>query len=122
DPPDASEAIEMLDSVCARLASHHGSSYSNDAIERAVSWSVRYLPGRALPEKAVAILDLAGARAARRLRANAASASGPISVTPEIVAEVVSEMTEVPTERLLQTDGERMLQLEERLAERVVGH
>jgi ATP-dependent Clp protease ATP-binding subunit ClpC len=61
----------------------------------------------------VSILDLAGARARRR---------GVAHVDREQVAEVVSELAGVPVERLLETDGERMLRLEELMAARIVGH
>jgi ATP-dependent Clp protease ATP-binding subunit ClpC len=88
-------------------------TYTPEALAAATTWSVRYVPGRALPDQAIGILDLAGARARRRERAE---------VGPEQVAEVVSEMAQVPVERLLETDGERMLRLEELLAARIVGH
>src|SRR5690606_34291543 len=78
-----------------------------------INWSVRYLPGRALPDKAVSIIDLAGARARRR-------GSGIVDVSS--VAEVVAGLSDTPVERLLEADGDRMLRLEEILAERIVGH
>jgi ATP-dependent Clp protease ATP-binding subunit ClpC len=71
------------------------------------------VPERALPDKAVGLLDLAGARARRRSESE---------VGREQVADVVSEATGVPVERLLETDGARMLRLEQLLAARVVGH
>ena len=83
------------------------------ALAKAVTWSVRYLPNKALPDKAVQILDLAGARARRR---------GALRVEPSNVAEVVSELAGVPEERLLETDAERLLRLEALLGERIVGH
>jgi ATP-dependent Clp protease ATP-binding subunit ClpC len=43
-------------------------------------------------------------------------------VTPDAVAEVVAELADMPVERLLETDAERMLSLESLLADRVVGH
>ena len=67
----------------------------------------------ALPDKAVQILDLAGARTRRRGKGN---------VDLEGVAEVVSELAGVPEERLLETDAERLLRFEELLASRIVGH
>ncbi len=73
---------------------------------------VELAPG-ALPDKAVSVLDLAGARARRR---------GDREVGREQIAGVVSETTGVPIERLLETDGARMLRLEQSLAERIVGH
>ena len=71
------------------------------------------MPGKALPDKAVGIVDLAGARARRR---------GVKEVTHEQIAEVVAELADVPIERLLETDRERMLRFESLLAARVVGH
>ncbi len=120
--PEESDAFLLLRSVAEGLQGHHGVSYADEAIAVAVSWSVRYLPGRALPDKAVAILDLAGARLQRRPVAAEAERGAGRRVEPEHVAEVVSELTEVPNERLLQTDAERMLHMEELLGERVVGH
>ena len=113
EEPTREDAYLVLDALAPSFEKHHGVRYAEDALALAVGWSVRYLPGRALPDKAVSIVDLAGARARRR---------GGAEVTAEIVAEVVSEMADVPVERLLETDKERMLRLEELLADRVVGH
>ncbi len=113
EEPSRKDALTILRSLAARFESHHGVRYRPEALERAIEWSVQYLTGRALPDKAVSIIDLSGARARRRARA---------TVGIDQVAAVVSEMAEVPVDRLLQTDGERMLQLESTLAARVVGH
>jgi len=111
--PEPAVAREIV-AACARsLARHHGVVYADEALSSAVTWSVRYLAGRVLPDKALSVLDLAGARARRR------SAS---HVSPEGVAEVIAELATIPVERLLETDAERMLALESHLAERVVGH
>jgi ATP-dependent Clp protease ATP-binding subunit ClpC len=112
-PLSPEDAFLVLEQVAPAFGAHHSVAYTNDALAAAISWSVRYVPGRALPDQAIGILDLAGARAHRRALA---------SVGPEQVAEVVSEMVEVPLERLLETDGARMLRLEELLSQRIVGH
>jgi ATP-dependent Clp protease ATP-binding subunit ClpC len=117
EEPDEQDSFLLLRSVADALAKHHGVSYSDEAIAVTVSWSIRYLPGRALPDKAVSILDLAGARVRRR-----ASGALPPSVGREPIAAIVCELADVPVERLLQTDRERMLGLEQLLGERVVGH
>jgi ATP-dependent Clp protease ATP-binding subunit ClpC len=114
DEPEESDAFLVLRRVSDGLTEHHGLSYQDEAIASAVSWSVRYLPGRALPDKAISVLDLAGARARR------AGKRGEIE--PSDVAAIVCELADVPIERLLQTDGERMLDLEKLLGERVIGH
>ena len=107
------EAVLALERVAPAFERHHGVRFSDDAIAAAVAWSARYMPDRALPDKAVGVLDLAGARAKRR---------GERELGREQVAEVVSETTGVPVERLLDTDGARMLRLEELMGDRIVGH
>jgi ATP-dependent Clp protease ATP-binding subunit ClpC len=87
--------------------------FEPNALRCAVQWSARYLSGQMLPEKAINIVDLAGAKARRR---------GLERVTRTQVAEVVSELAQVPMDRLLETDGERMMRLEATLADSVVGH
>src|SRR5690606_16107465 len=113
DEPGRDEAYLILDSLARKLEGHHRVTYEPEALALGVAWSVRYLPGRALPDKAVSIVDLAGARVRRR---------GGQRVTPEAVAEVVASLAGMPTERLLESDGDRMLRLEEILSERVIGH
>jgi ATP-dependent Clp protease ATP-binding subunit ClpC len=113
DEPTREDAYLVLEALRPNLEAHHSIRYETEALAMAVAWSVRYLPGRALPDKAVSVLDLAGARARRRARP---------SVDPETVAEVVADLADMPVERLLESDGDRMLRLEEILAERVVGH
>lgn len=107
------EALLAIESVAPLFEKHHSCAYDENALAKAVTWSVRYLPSKALPDKAVQILDLAGARARRR---------GGKQVEPEHVAEVVSELAGVPEERLLESDAERLLRLEELLGDRIVGH
>ncbi|MCL2778690.1 MAG: ATP-dependent Clp protease ATP-binding subunit [Polyangiaceae bacterium] len=110
-PPE--KALVAIESITPLFEQHHACAYEHDALAKAVTWSVRYLPGKALPDKAVQILDLAGARAKRR---------GESKVDPGHVAEVVSELSGVPEERLLETDAERLLHIEQLLAARIVGH
>jgi len=107
------EALLALERVAPAFEKHHGVRFAPEAMAAAVAWSARYVPERPLPDKAVGLLDLAGARARRR---------GETEVTREQVADVVSESTGVPVERLLETDGSRMLRLEQLMAGRVVGH
>ena len=109
----AEDAFLALEQVVPAFGKHHGVTFSPEALASSVTWSTRYLPGRALPDKAIGILDLAGARARRRSQKEV----GPVEI-----ADVVSEMSGVPTDRLLESDGERMLRLEELMARRIVGH
>ncbi len=113
DAPSREDAFVMLAAATPSLGEHHGVEYTDEALALSVAWTLRYLPGRALPDRALELLDLAGARQKRR---------GFTEVGRGPLAEVVAELGEVPLGRLLETDGERMLRLESLLAERVVGH
>jgi ATP-dependent Clp protease ATP-binding subunit ClpC len=109
-PDEATAALERILPVFER---HHGVEFSRDALSAAVSWTCRYVPEGMLPDKAVSVLDLAGAKARRRKVTR---------VGREQVAEVVSQSAGVPVDRLLESDAGRMLRAESILAERVVGH
>lgn len=56
------ETVEILRGVKGRYSSFHHVSYSDDALEAAVSLSKRYIPGRFFPDKAIDVMDEAGAR------------------------------------------------------------
>ncbi|MCA9601494.1 MAG: ATP-dependent Clp protease ATP-binding subunit, partial [Myxococcales bacterium] len=109
--PEAAHAI--LRGLASEYESHHSVVYDDDALTSAVDLSVRYLPERQLPDKAIAVMDLAAARARRR---------GAERVDVAQVAAVVAEQADVPVDRILERDAERLLRLESELAARVVGH
>ena len=111
--PSAEDAIQILSGIAPRYEVHHGIAYEPAAVECAVELSVRYMAEQTLPDKAIGILDLAGARTRRR---------GGAIVDREAVAQVVAEKVQVPVERLLVTDSQKLLELEQHLAEHVVGH
>jgi len=69
DPPSVEETILILKGLRDKYEAHHRVKFSDEAIEAAAKLSDRYLSGRALPDKAVDILDEAGSRA--RLQAMA---------------------------------------------------
>jgi ATP-dependent Clp protease ATP-binding subunit ClpC len=110
--PSPEDCVRILEGLAPRYEQHHGVTFAPDAIAQAVALSVRFLPERQLPDKALGLLDLAAARARRR---------GVRVVDLEAVARVISEQARVPLERLMLRDRERMLGLESLVAERVVG-
>ena len=113
EEPSQKDALAVLESAASKLGPHHCVSYDSEALKSCVKWTVRYLPGRQLPDKAVSVLDLAGARVRRR--------SGH-TVEREAVAEVIASLAGMPIERLMESDAQRFLALEQLVAEKVVGH
>ncbi len=61
-PPNESESIRILNGVKERYEKFHLVSYTNEAIETSVHHSSRYIPDRFLPDKAIDLIDEAGAR------------------------------------------------------------
>jgi ATP-dependent Clp protease ATP-binding subunit ClpC len=111
--PSLPDAIEILRGIIGRYEQHHHVRYVPEALEAAASLSARYIHDRFLPDKAVAVVDLAGSRAHRR---------GAREVNAHEVAQVVAQMAGVPESRLVATDRERIVALEEALGARLVGH
>ena len=116
EEPTPAAAETILAGLMPRYERYHGVSIPPEAIHAAVELSVRYLPGRYLPDKAIDLLDEAAA--ARRI----ADASGSRrALTPADIARVVSKASGVPAERVGEAERERLANLEQRLAAEVIG-
>ncbi len=63
DEPSVDDAIKILQGLQEKYESHHKASFTPEAIECAVKLTSRYLTARFLPDKAIDVLDEAGARA-----------------------------------------------------------
>jgi ATP-dependent Clp protease ATP-binding subunit ClpC len=62
EPPGKKEAVEILRGLRDRYESHHRVQITDDALEAAVELSSRYVTDRCLPDKAIDVIDEAGAR------------------------------------------------------------
>ena len=60
--PSEEQALRILDGLRDRYEAHHHVRYSDEALQAAVSMSSRYIQDRFLPDKAIDVLDEAGAR------------------------------------------------------------
>jgi ATP-dependent Clp protease ATP-binding subunit ClpC len=120
EEPSRDAAVAMIAGLRPSLESHHGALIAPEAIERAVDLSIRYLPDRRLPDKAIDLLDQACARALLSTFSPRASAA-PRPVGADDVAAVVADHCRIPLERLTEGEAERMLGMEEALGRRVIG-
>jgi len=116
EEPTPAAAETILAGLMPRYERYHGVSIPPEAIHVAVELSVRYLPGRYLPDKAIDLLDEAAA--ARRI---ADASGGRRALTPADIARVVSKASGVPAERVGEAERERLANLEQRLAAEVIG-
>lgn len=62
DPPSREETIEILKGLRGRYQDHHKVEFTNESLRHAVELSIRYIPGRCLPDKAIDVIDESGAR------------------------------------------------------------
>ena len=88
DAPTVDEAIEILKGLRPKYEAHHKAKLTDEALETAVKFSERYITGRFLPDKAIDVMDEAGARA----RINAMT-------RPPDVKEIEKEIEEIRLEK-----------------------
>ncbi|MDO4528383.1 MAG: ATP-dependent Clp protease ATP-binding subunit, partial [bacterium] len=62
DEPTEAQAIAILKGIAPKYEAHHNVQYSQQALESAVKLSVRYLPARQLPDKAIDAIDETGSQ------------------------------------------------------------
>ena len=62
DPPSKEETVEILKGLRDRYEEHHRVHFTDEALFQAVELSTRYISGRCLPDKAIDVIDEAGAR------------------------------------------------------------
>ncbi len=92
--PDHAESVAILKGLKSHYERHHKVRYTPAALEAAVTLAVRHLPEARLPDKAIDLIDEAGAR--RRLKPDAANGKKTLSVGVADVQEVVESMARIP--------------------------
>lgn len=112
-PLHGDDLLEAIGHALQGVAERHGVAFAPGLARTLVRLSPRYPTDRAQPGRALAIADLAAARAVRL---------GLGQVTTSEVAAVVADAAGTPIEQLLRTDDERFRTLAARLSARVVGH
>jgi len=88
DAPTVDEAIQILKGLRPKYEAHHKAKLTDEALETAVRFSDRYITGRFLPDKAIDVMDEAGARA----RINAMT-------RPPDVKDIEKEIEEIRLEK-----------------------
>lgn len=113
EEPDDETVMMILRGYRSRLEQYHHVLISEDTMETVLMWVRVLLRDRALPDKALDILDRAAARVS--IQENAAI------VTPETVLETISEVSSVPLNRMSISEKVHYRNIEQFLSRRVVG-
>ena len=125
--PDHADALSIIQASAPVLAEHHKVTFDENVLEAAVSLSRRYIVGRQLPDKAIAVLDAASSRALMRqadegeARDDATADGSGVRMIEGDVTAVISDLTGVPTGSMLTDVSKVAVRLEQTLVERVVG-
>jgi ATP-dependent Clp protease ATP-binding subunit ClpC len=118
--PSPEDAIAILRGLRDRYEAHHQVRYTDEALAAAVGLAGRYITDRYLPDKAIDLIDQAGARV-QLSGPHGASPLAKKQVTASDIAEMVSRATGIPVRDLTEREKDRLLRLEESLHERVIG-
>ncbi len=114
--PTVPEAIEILKGLKVKYEEHHGVKYTDPAIEAAVELSARHISGAHLPDKAIDVIDEAGAKV--RLMAEA---DRPAEIRPSLIEEVVAKIARIPTRSVSVADKAKLENLDAELKKAIYG-
>jgi ATP-dependent Clp protease ATP-binding subunit ClpA len=117
--PTVDETVEILRGLKGYYESHHGVSFSDEAIQLAAELAAKYIHDRHLPDKAIDVLDEAGARA-RMLRTDTTSAAAQVIGIAEVEA-VVSKMAKIPPRTIAVSEKDRLQHLGDDLRRVIYG-
>jgi len=113
--PPVDETIKILKGLRSRYEAHHNIQYSDPALKAAAELAAKHLNDRYLPDKAIDVIDEAGAfvrlsGSTRRKRIN-----------PSDIEKIVAKMARIPTRSVSTNDRTKLSTLESRLKESVYG-
>lgn len=114
--PSVAETVEILKGLKPRFEAHHGIKYSATAISSAVELSARYITDRHLPDKAIDVIDEAGA--AQRILPKSKQKK-VISKTD--IEEIVAKIARIPSQHVTMDDRNALKNLDRDLKATVFG-
>ena len=108
--PTVGEAIEILQGLKPKYEAHHSVSYADEAIKAAVDLSVKHIGDRLLPDKAIDVIDEAGARQRLMPPENRKSL-----IDVEEIETIVAKMARIPAKQVSASDKDVLQHLDRNL-------
>lgn len=141
EEPSAEACEAILKGLRERYEQHHQVKILDEAIEAAVKLSIRYLPDRFLPDKAIDLIDEACSKLRMQALNTVQAPSHPdqvaeekpeteqavprtqpvLELTASAIAALISDWTKIPVTQLTEDEQEKLRTLEQRLHQRVIG-
>ena len=113
---DIKASISIHHKLKENYQKYHNVIYSDDAIEACVRMSDRYITDRCLPDKAIDVMDEAGSMV--RLRRGKDKTT---LVKAEDIAEIIAQMTGIPSGKVATSERSRLLNMEKNLRKKIIG-
>ena len=114
EEPSVEDAIKIMEGVKDYYEEYHGVTYTQDAIEAAVNLSAKHINDRYLPDKAIDIIDEAGAEI------NSKGISDTV-ITKANVEKIIAKICKIPTETVAVDEISKLANLEKELKANVFG-
>ncbi|WP_129777523.1 ATP-dependent Clp protease ATP-binding subunit ClpA [Peristeroidobacter soli] len=108
--PTVPETVEILKGLRSRFEEHHNVKYADDALVSAAELAARHINDRQLPDKAIDVIDEAGARL--RLKPEGERET---TVTTQMIEDVVARIARIPPKNVSTTDKDVLKNLERNL-------
>ncbi len=118
EEPSVDETVDILKGLKTRFEEHHDVKYSNNALRAAVELSQRYIMDRFLPDKAIDIIDEAGA--SRQIQSKAGKPNKK-SINVHDIENIVAKIVRIPAKTVSTSDTDALKNLERDLKMVVFG-
>ena len=113
EEPTEAEAIKILEKSKVNYEKYHGVNISNKAIETAVRLSIKYIPEKFLPDKAIDLLD----EASSRVKIN-----NEKEIVEEIdVEKVITGLVGVPIKNINESQIEKLVGIDKKFSNKIIG-
>lgn len=118
EEPDQDKALTILQGLRENYQDFHGVRLTDEALQAAISLSIRYLSDRYLPDKALDLID--EACAVKKIHLGQAQTERP-DVSREDIASIVERITGIKVQGIMDNEREHLLNLDKLLRQRIVG-
>ena len=112
EEPSRDDSVTIIKGIAPKYAEYHSVEYEEQALEKAVDLSIRYMNMKKLPDKAIDVIDEAGSYC----KINQIKI-----VDNSIIEKVVSNLTKVPVETLSESDSDKLKTLDSDIKDKIFG-
>ena len=119
--PTIGEAIEILKGLRGKYEEYHDVRYSDEAVELAAKLSSQFITERRLPDKAIDVIDEAGAWARIRAYKAGTENAGTLDIDRPEIETVVARIARIPEKSVSQNERDRLVSLDSDLRTQVFG-